>query len=1145
VEYKNYKRENIKATILAQGGLTPVGLVCEFSSCCDNKTSSCCEKTLRARIHYTDPHFANGSSVVNPNFEALIAMSQPSGIHSSPQTSRILGLDLGPSSIGWAIVDEEGQQIIAAGVRVFPEGVDRDKQGGEISKNEQRRIARGMRRQTTRRARRKRLLRKALVRAGLLPEMAALPPSDARRITWEREQFQKEDPYSLRRRALREKLELFEIGRVFMHLNQRRGFLSNRKTDRTKKDENSGILVEINELAKKMGDRTLGEYFAERQAEDPRARLRGQHTRRDMYEQEFEAIWAVQREYHPTLLTEQLKYGSEGRQTYPFKPGNSNGASILERYGLHGMIFFQRPMYWPISVIGQCELEPKQRRCPRADRLAQRCRLLQEVNNLRLLDTSSAEERPLRREERDLLIRFLERRKEAKFDEIRKEFCRKLSVPETIRFNLERGERRKLLGMPTDALLAHKDLFGKGWYERAEEQRDRIVRTLLDEENEGRVSQLATSEWGLDQVAAEKVLKIDLEGKESKGYASFSRVALEKLRPHLERGLPLMTRDGTPSALSEAGYLRPDQRVVNQRDFLPKPPSLTNPLVRQALYEVRRLVNSIIREFGRPARIHIELAREVKGTAIDRARRTHEMRERERQRDDAAEEIRKLAIKVTRDAIDRYLLWKEQNGVCAYSGRCIGLNQLFGGEVDVDHVLPRQRSLDNSFMNRVVCFRSENDAKRDRTPWEWLAEADPDKYEAVLQRTKYLPYSKAQRFRQPHVELEDFFARQFVDTTYITTQVHEYVRCLGTDVVCTKGIHTADLRQHWGLNTVLRDDGLDLKNREDHRHHAVDAIVVALANRSRLQQLAKLYRHGAVGEVLPEPWSGFRTTVEQVVNGINVAHRVRRTVRGALHEETLYGPTEKPWRERDGDRPWAKSWIERSGLFVHRKPIESLTLAEIEHIRDERVRELVIERLERHGILAGRKKRGANSEDGSRNIPKEVWKEPLLLTPRNGKSRGQPAVIKTVRVIKKEETIQPIRRGSAYVKPGSLHHLCIFEYKDERGRRKREAKFVSTIEAARRQKNGEPIILRSHPDRPDARFVMSLSRGEMFLGSFKGKEQLVRFVTAASTQGQLYFVPHTDARPSKAVTKYAVNANTLVGRKVTVDVLGRLRWASD
>src|SRR5207302_1758993 len=115
--------------------------------------------------------------------------------------------------------------------------------------------------------------------------------------------------------------------------------------------------------------------------------------------------------------------------------------------------------------------------------------------------------------------------------------------------------------------------------------------------------------------------------------------------------------------------------------------------------------------------------------------------------------------------------------------------------------------------------------------YEWLAVSRPNRYEEILRRADALPYPKARRFGQRSVELTDFFARQFVDTAYITTQVREYVECLGCDVVCTKGQHTAELRRHWGLNTILRDDGLDLTNRDDHRHHAVDAIVIALTTR--------------------------------------------------------------------------------------------------------------------------------------------------------------------------------------------------------------------------------------------------------------------------------------------------------------------------
>jgi CRISPR-associated endonuclease Csn1 len=136
------------------------------------------------------------------------------------------------------------------------------------------------------------------------------------------------------------------------------------------------------------------------------------------------------------------------------------------------------------------------------------------------------------------------------------------------------------------------------------------------------------------------------------------------------------------------------------------------------------------------------------------------MRQREEDRDAAAQRIREHGIKMSREAIDRYLLWEEQRHECIYSGEPISLAQLFGGEVDIDHILPRERSLDDSLKNRVVCFRSQNRDKADRTPHEWLAATDPARYEAILQRTKCLPYPKAERLRQQHVTLNDFIARQ-------------------------------------------------------------------------------------------------------------------------------------------------------------------------------------------------------------------------------------------------------------------------------------------------------------------------------------------------------------------------------------------------
>ncbi len=636
---------------------------------------------------------------------------------------RILGLDIGSNSIGWALIAED--RLIDMGVRVFPEGVDRDKQGGEVSKNETRRTARGMRRQIARRARRKAAMRRAVVEAGLYP---ADPDSQCL--------LDLLDPYALRSAALERKLEPHELGRILIHMAQRRGFLSNRKTDRSKKKENSEILKSISALAAEMGERTLGQHFAKVRKADRHRAVRGRHTRREMYEEEFRAVWEFQRSHHPDLLTDELLYGRAGQRKYPLKPGplpKRKRNTLLAEYGLHGILFFQRALYWPKSIVGRCELEPKLKRCERADRHAQRFRILLDLNNLRLTG-NDGKERPLTADERSKALRLLEGKKEVTFEDLRK----KLGLEEKTGFNLQRGERKTLPGMNTDALLAGKNYFGKKvWDAKTEAEKDAIVQALIDDE-EDTLKHKAVNDWGCSSELAERLVDAPLD----EGYMAFSRFAIDKLLPHLERGLKYMGRDKSDSALHAAGYLRPDQRAIAQCEFLPpirEEDRINNPLVKQALFEVRKLVNAIIREYGKPDAIHLELAREVQGGAKRRKEMIERMRERERRRAEAASFVQEYGQPPNGPNKERYLLWKDQKEHCLYSGVYILPERLFGGEVQVDHILPRSRSLDNSYTNKCVCFRDENDAKGNRTPAEWLEDTHPEKFAEILLRAGELP----------------------------------------------------------------------------------------------------------------------------------------------------------------------------------------------------------------------------------------------------------------------------------------------------------------------------------------------------------------------------------------------------------------------
>lgn len=1059
---------------------------------------------------------------------------------------KVLGLDVGTTSVGGILIDSESKTPIKCGiVRIFPEGVDRDQQGGEQSKTQARRIARGQRRQIYRRAMRKKLMRLALQHASLLP-------TDQQELARVLEQ----NPYPLRAKAIQEKIELHELGRIYYHLAVRRGFLSNRKTDKTR--EASDMLQEIGELQQRLDDRkqTLGQFLSEQleghQPGDPDPPVRKRHTRRDMYQAEFNAIWQKQSEYYPELLSDQLKLGSMQSSDYPIDPKTRSELKALtvenrwpelarrqlEQFGLHGLIFFQRKMYWPKSVVGQCDLPReedlekrcKRKRCPKADREAQRFRILQEVNNLKVIDEGG--QRRLHEDERKIVVQALLTTKQQTFSALRK----KLRFTEDVVFNLERGGRDKLKGHETDAVLSSSKVLGKRWRDFPDDLKDRIVDICVHEEREDVALRKLQENCDLTLEEAQRTSAAHLP----EGYMHFCREAILRLNEHLAKGLILMGNDETDSALHAAGYLRPDERVIDQKDFLPAAPDLPNPIVRQALIEVRKLVNAVVREYGKPDRIHIELAREAKKSFEERREIRFENLKREKLREAIAEQLSdEFGMKPTRNNINRFLLWQEQEKDCLYCGEKISMAQLFGGEADVDHILPRWRSLDDSLANKVVCHRKCNEEKKDRTPAEWLKDSDRPRYEKMIQLARKLDYGKRLRLEQIDIQLDHFVERQLRDTTYIAKCVKEYLECLGTPIVCPRGGMTKDLRHWWGLNNILDPDKKGRKNRNDHRHHAVDAIVIALTDHARLHALAN-----ARGENMPPPWPGFLNDARMAILSINVSHRVQRKITGALHEATLYGSAHKPQRSRltKEQRPWAKDWIEEEGVYVRRKPVESIENAKhLAKVRDSAIRDILRGHLRQQGI----------DPDGKKKYPKDAFKGSNTPRMPNKKEPGKPGVlIKKVRMLEESETFRSVsnRRDYQCVKPGNNHHI-IYWAEGEGAREKWTAEVVTMWDAAQRARSSLPAVDTSPPE--GKRFVMSLSIGEMFeMVGDDGEIQLCVVRKMDQRSRRVYYKLHTDARETERINKdnlYLSPKKMLEksARKVTVDPLGRIRWAND
>ena len=1061
--------------------------------------------------------------------------------------NRTLGLDLGPNSIGWALIEEStdgtGGSLIDMGVRVFTEGLDAFDSSKESSRNETRRVARGMRRQTARRRKRMQQMTSALTSIGMWPHL----PED-------RKQLLGENPYELRAIAVSgKKISPFQLGRIFLHLAKRRGFLSNRKTDAGSK-ESQGLLHEIQENEAKRvasGHPTLGSWLAEKyQLQNHRNRIdddnvRRRHLSRKQYQHEFNAIWEAQTLFHSELLTPTLRWGTLGPVESPCKPipKPKGTTSSLELFGIEGLLFFQRKMYWPTEVIGRCELEPKKKRCAIADRRYQRFRIWQDLNNLRYVDPDTGEECALSLSQRQLLFEKLADVDKLEFTKVRKS----LGFLESVKFNLERSERSSLKGNVTD--MVAKKAWGKDWLHLDEGFKDELIEALTNPNLDDReLVSLAKEKWNLDNESIAKLMKINLPP----GYGSLSLKAIKRLLPHLEKGLIYSLQDEGNSALHAAGYLRRDQLKRRIFDFLPSPQverntaigDIPNPVVKRTLTEVRKLVNAVIREYGKPDEIHVEMARNLKLGAKKRKEITVENNKRSKAREQVADTLQENSARPNRENILRYELWVQQNKQCLYSGKPISLAQLLGegGGVEIDHILPRSRTLDDSQTNKVLCFREYNQAKGNRTLFEWLGASKPQQYEEIIQRANLLlrsamiPYGKYKKILQKEVNTDEFVSRQLVDTAYITKVSGEYLRCLFAGdhhVLGLKGALTAELRWQWGLDTILeqltdspawQEKGKlrsGEKNRADHRHHAIDAVVIALTNRKRLQELTRSMsdtQNRNQGELLDEPWPDFRETIKKRVATVWVSHRVERKISGALHEESQYGTTDQ------------ENW------WVSRKPVESLKANEIPNIRDRVIRELIIEKLKNVGIDVGRK-----AEIDAKRL-QQVLSDLRLPS-------GVP--IRKVRVKKTDQTVRVIRENKSptYVKPGSTHHLSIFEWV-EKGKKKRDAIFLPMIDAVQRTARGEPIIQRVPPEDSSeipltAQFLMSLSMRELVLSDIGGRVTLLVYRTAASTTKQMSFVEHMDARKSAAIKPVSFTPNTLRGRKVTVDLLGRIRNASD
>ena len=839
-----------------------------------------------------------------------------------------LALDLGSTSLGWAILalDEapspQPKAIAKAGVRIFSDGRN-PKDGSSLAVT--RRDARAMRRRRDRLLKRKSRMMKTLVEHGFFPADAS-----------NRKALESLNPYRLRAKGLDEALTPSEFARALFHINQRRGFKSNRKTD--KADNDSGALkTAINKLRAHMQEtncRTVGEWLNKRDEAGDTVRARYRETKvikddgkskidksydlyidRAMIEAEFDALWNKQTALNPTLFTE------------------------AARYELKDCLLHQRPLK-PVKP-GRCTFMPEEERAPLALPSTQRFRIYQEVNNLRILREGLKEE-PLTLTQRDELAAALEENSKRSFTQIKK----LLGLGGVVQFNFEDPKRQEFKGNVTSAILRKPEHFGERWMGFEETKQDAIVLQLIKEENEAKLVAWLVKETEIDENRAETIANVGLP----EGYGSLSAKALARILPELRRDVVTYDKaviaadfdhhsNISPAATGEIlpelpYYGDPLQRHVgfgtgNPNDTPEKRfGKIANPTVHIGLNQVRLVINALIKRYGHPSEVIVEIARDLKRSKElrdeDMKRQAENQRRNKRHRTAVAGILNISEERVKPFDLQKMVLWEElsfdpADRRCPYSGVQISAVMLLSDEVEIEHILPFSQTLDDSLNNKTVALRQANRIKGNNTPWEAYGKqvhAGFD-YAAILQRAELMPKSKRYRFAEDGIQrwLKDdkgFLARALNDTKHLSKVAREYVSLIcpqNTRVI--PGQMTAMLRGKFGLNDVLSLTGE--KNRNDHRHHAVDACVIGVTDQGLLQRFSKASASARekqlnrLVENMPLPWDSYREHVQRAVDNIWISHKPEHGYEGTMHEATAWGLrpdgiTTKRTRGEDGKR---------------------------------------------------------------------------------------------------------------------------------------------------------------------------------------------------------------------------------------------------
>lgn len=1106
---------------------------------------------------------------------------------------KILGIDTGTNSLGWAIVKKETNEyhLLDKGVNIFQEGVKIEK-GIESSKAADRTMHKATRVRYYRIKLRKIRLLRILSDNQLCPPLTSTELSAWRlkKIYPKNELFMHwqstddnvdKNPYACRHKCLHEKLDLtnltdkYTLGRAFYHMIQRRGFLSNRK-DQTS-DDTGKVKEGISSLTEEMnkaGYEYLGDYFYH--LYNNGKKIRNHYTaRKEHYLSEFKAICKKQ------SLSQDL-------------------VSKIEK-----AIFDQRPLKSQKGQVGKCVFEKNKTKCPSSHPMYEEFRMLSFINNIKIQTPKDDELRPLNKEERSTIMPLFFRKSKKQFDF--EDIAKKLAPKKQYGFSKKAtdSEMPYLFNYPMDTSVsgcpvtaALKDIFGDNWIDGISE-----VYTL----SKGKASQEIVNDiWHVlffysdtSKLVQFAKVRLQLNDNEAKAfseitipsaYAALSMKAICKILPYLRRGLiyshavflgnlceVMPSYEWSIKEMREAAidniiremtkydchdertfetcikdYIReqynvpeenlkklyhpsmmetyPKVRPNTQGEYRlgsPRIDSVRNPMAMRSMFRLRKLINRLLeeRKIDSDTEIHIEFAREL-NDANKRKAIADFVKENQSANDKAKKEIAMLYkkemgkdIEPTDSDIIKYTLWEEQNHICIYTGKQIRISDFIGTspKFDIEHTIPRSVGGDSTKMNLTLCESHYNrDIKKTKLPTE-LPNHDEimsriadwkEKYESLegqirtqkkkskgattkeakdkiiakrhlleLQRDYWK--GKYERFTMESVP-EGFSRRQGTDISVISKYARLYLKSLFKHVYTVKGIATSDFRKIWGIQDIYSK-----KERVNHVHHCIDAIVIACIGPDEYNKLGAYYHdeenhewYGMSKATFVKPWNTFVEDIKKIQDEILVYHytpdnmpkqgRHRIKINGkkiltqgdaarySLHNDTYYGAIENDCNIK----------------YVKRIDLASLKESDVKNIVDDTVRSLVENAIKTKGF--------------KKAMEEPIWMNEEKHIPIKKVRCYTPSVTKPLHIRQQRDASTKKYKQQYHVANDSNYMLALYIGKDKKGKEKREFEIVNMLQAAQYFKTSNDKEVAGHNLVPiksehDYPFAYSLKIGTMVL----------------------------------------------------------------